>query len=139
MYFQAHPNNQINKKGHWYILYMKKKTYIYIYIGFIYSWSFYIEIKKRSYIYLWTPYFHTVRSYSMTRFIFYFIWWKIWFFRKYLESLLIFVLFLNGKQNKKENSKCDSLFRKGGLWKTKSGLEGQVIHREGTVKTVTPL
>ena len=138
MYFQAHPNNQINKKGHWYILYMKKKC-IYIYIGFIYSWSFYIEIKKRSYIYLWTPYFHTVRSYSMTRFIFYFIWWKIWFFRKYLESLLIFVLFLNGKQNKKENSKCDSLFRKGGLWKTKSGLEGQVIHREGTVKTVTPL
>ena len=27
-----------------------------------------------------------------------------------LESPLIFVLFLKGKQNKKENTKCDSLF-----------------------------
>ena len=27
-----------------------------------------------------------------------------------LESPLIFVLFLKGKQNKKENPKCDSLF-----------------------------
>ena len=32
-----------------------------------------------------------------------------------LELPLIFVLFLKGKQNKKENSKCDSLFGKGGL------------------------
>ena len=31
-----------------------------------------------------------------------------------LESLLIFVLFLKGKQNKKENLKCDSLFKKTG-------------------------
>ena len=31
-----------------------------------------------------------------------------------LESSLIFVLFLKGKQNKKENLKCDSLFRKTG-------------------------
>ena len=29
-----------------------------------------------------------------------------------LESPLIFVLFLKGKQNKKENPKCDSLFWK---------------------------
>ena len=32
-----------------------------------------------------------------------------------LESRLIFVLLLKGKQNKKENPKCNSLFRKGGL------------------------
>ena len=37
------------------------------------------------------------------------------FFRKDLESPLIFVLFLKGKQNKKENSKCDSLFEKCGM------------------------
>ena len=40
-------------------------------------------------------------------------------FKKDLESLLIFVLFLKGKQNKKENPKCDFLFEKYGLWKTK--------------------
>ena len=39
---------------------------------------------------------------------------------------LFFVLFLKGKQNKKENPKCDSLFGKGGLRKTKSRLGGQV-------------
>ena len=43
------------------------------------------------------------------------------------------------KQNKKENPKCDSLFGKDGLWKTKYGFGGQVTYREGTVKTVTPL
>ena len=31
------------------------------------------------------------------------------------ESPLIFVLFLKGKQNKKENPKCDSLFGKCGI------------------------
>ena len=31
-------------------------------------------------------------------------------FKNDLESPLIFVLFLKGKQNKKENPKCDSLF-----------------------------
>ena len=36
----------------------------------------------------------------------------IYFLENDLESLLIFVLFLKGKQNKKENSKCDSLFWK---------------------------
>ena len=34
-----------------------------------------------------------------------------------LELPLIFVLFLKGKQNKKENPKCDSLFGKCDLWK----------------------
>ena len=37
-------------------------------------------------------------------------------FRKDLESPLIFVLFFfKGKQNKKENLKCDSLFEKYSL------------------------
>ena len=36
-------------------------------------------------------------------------------FRKDLEFPLIFVLFFKGKQNKKENPKCDSLFGKDGL------------------------
>ena len=48
----------------------------------------------------------------------------IYFLENDLESPLIFVLFLKGKQNKKENPKCDSLFEKDGLRKTKFGLEG---------------
>ena len=36
-------------------------------------------------------------------------------FRKDLESPLIFVSFSKGKQNKKENPKCDSLFGKDGM------------------------
>ena len=43
-------------------------------------------------------------------------------FRKDLELPLIFVLFLNKKQNKKENPKCESLFGKDNLRKTKSGF-----------------
>ena len=39
--------------------------------------------------------------------------------RNDLESPLMFVLFLKGKQNKKENPKCDSLFWK--RWSTKTG------------------
>ena len=56
-----------------------------------------------------------------------------------LESPIIFVLFLKGKQNKKENPKCDSLFWKRWFAKNRIGLEGQVTYREGTVKTVAPL
>ena len=48
-----------------------------------------------------------------------------------LKSPLSFVLLLNPK--------CDSLFRKCGLWKTKYELEGQVTYREGTIKTVALL
>ena len=40
---------------------------------------------------------------------------KIYFLENDLELPLIFVLFLKGKQNKKENHKCDSLFGKDGL------------------------
>ena len=36
----------------------------------------------------------------------------IYFLENDLDSLLLFALFLKGKQNKKENSKCDSLFWK---------------------------
>ena len=56
-----------------------------------------------------------------------------------LELSLIFVLFLKGKQNKKENLKCDSLFWK--MWSVKNWIrfKGQVIYREGTVKTIAPL
>ena len=48
----------------------------------------------------------------------------IYFLENDLKSPLIFVLFLKGKQNKKENTKCDSLFGKDSLRKTKYGLEG---------------
>ena len=51
--------------------------------------------------------------------------WKIdfyWLFENDLESSLIFVLFLKGKQNKKEKTlSVTPCFGKGGLWKTGSG------------------
>ena len=48
--------------------------------------------------------------------------------------------FLKEKQNKKENPKCDSLFGKDSLWKTKVNSEGQVTYWEGMVKNrSTPL
>ena len=56
-----------------------------------------------------------------------------------LESPLIFILFKKGKQNKKENPKCDSLFWKRWSTKIRIGCGGQVTYREGTVKTVAPL
>ena len=54
-------------------------------------------------------------------------------FEKFLESPFIFVLFVKGKQNKKETPKCDSLFGKNSLRKTKSGLGGWVTYWEGTM------
>ena len=62
-------------------------------------------------------------------------------FRKDLKLPLIFVLFLKRKQNKKENPKCDSLFGKDSLWKTKVEFGDQVTYWEGTINTVynTPL
>ena len=78
-----------------------------------------------------------MRSHSMVNL--FFIWKRLIFFRKKTWSHHIFVLFLKGKQNKKENSKCDSLFEKDCLWKTKSGFGGQITYWEGTVKTVAPL
>ena len=63
----------------------------------------------------------------MVKLVFLFICEKLWFLEKDLESPLIFVLFLKGKQNKKENPKYNSLFRKGGLWKTKSGSRVRLL------------
>ena len=58
------------------------------------------------------PVFRLMRFHSMASSLF--IWKIFYFFKNDLESPLIFVLFLNGKQNKKENPKCDSLFGKDG-------------------------
>ena len=77
-------------------------------------------------------------SHSMTQLVFH-LFDENMIFRKDLESPLIFVLFLKRKQNKKENPKCNSLFTKDSLWKTKVGYGGQVTYWEGTVKTVTSL
>ena len=57
------------------------------------------------------PAFRLMRFHSMTSSIF-ILFDEIWFLekKKDLESPLIFVLFLKGKQNKKENPKRDSLF-----------------------------
>ena len=68
----------------------------------------------------------------------FFILKMICFFLNDLELPLIFVLFLKGKQNKKGNFNCDSLFGKDSLRETKSGFGGQVTYREGTVWIVTP-
>ena len=72
-------------------------------------------------------------------FLFYLV--KICFFFKGLgvATYLCFIFF-KGKQNKKENIKCDCLFRKDSLWKTKVGSKGQVTYWEGTVVSrSTPL
>ena len=52
-----------------------------------------------------------------------------------------FVLFLKGKQNKKENPKCDFYLENMVCEKPDrgSGVRGQVTYREGTIKTVAPL
>ena len=53
---------------------------------------------------------------------------------------LFYYFFLKkGKQNKKENPKCNSLFWKRWSVKNKIGLGGQVTYWEGTVRTVAPL
>ena len=70
---------------------------------------------------VWTPYFGSCAS----------IWWRArflfekWFIHYFLEndlmSSLIFILFLKSKQNKKENSKCDSLLWK--MWFVKNRIK----------------
>ena len=76
---------------------------------------------------LWTHVF-VMRSHSMTQLTFYLFGENLIFFfffiEKDLESPLIFVLFLKGKQNKKETPKCNSLFGKDSMWKTKVGFGG---------------
>ena len=63
-----------------------------------------------------------------------FIWKWFLFIKKMTWSRhFFFSFFLKGKQNKKENPKCDSLFWK--MWYVKNwiGFGGQVTYREGTV------
>ena len=62
-----------------------------------------------------------------------------WLFENDLESPLIFVLFLKGKQNKKENPKYDSWFLEKVVCENRIRFGGQVTYRDGTVKTVAPL
>ena len=75
-----------------------------------------------------------------TRFLF--IWWKFdfSFWKKPRVATYFCFIFLKGKQNKKENPKCDFLFGKDSLWQTKVGFGGQVTHWEGmVVSRSTPL
>ena len=51
---------------------------------------------------------------------------------------LFLFYFKKGKQNKKENLKCDSLFWKRWSVKNRIELGGQAIYWEGTVNTVAP-
>ena len=60
------------------------------------------------------PVFRTMRSHLVAKLSFYLFDGNM-IFRKDLESPLIFILFLKGKQNKKKNPKYDSLFGKTGL------------------------
>ena len=84
---------------------------------------------------MWIPHYHVCTSGELAFYL-----KKIYFLENDLKSPFIFVLFLKGKQNKKENPKCDSLFGKNGMWKTKYGLGGQVTYWEGTViDSNTPL
>ena len=70
----------------------------------------------------WTLLFCSMRSYSIDVTCFLFIWWKIWFLEKTWSRHLFLLYLFKGKQNKKENLKCDSLFEKYDLWKTKTGF-----------------
>ena len=54
----------------------------------------------------------------------------IYWLRKWLGDVTYFVLFLKGKQNKKENFKCDSLFGKGDLRKTESSSRVNLLIRK---------
>ena len=77
-------------------------------------------------------------SHSMTKLSFY-LFGEKYDFLKRLGVATYFCFIFKGKQNKKENPKCDSLFGKDGLWKTKPEFGGQVTYWEGIVKTITPL
>ena len=79
------------------------------------------------------PAFCSMRSHLMAQLTFY-LFSENMIFRKNLESPLIFCFIFKGKQNKKENPKCDSLFGKDNLWKTKVESEGQVTYWEGIIK-----
>ena len=74
---------------------------------------------------MWTPYFRLMHFPLDDELDFYFILKNDLFIKKNdLESPLIFVLFLKGKQNKKENPKCDSLFWKRWAMKKPDRIQG---------------
>ena len=85
---------------------------------------------------MWTPH----SSFSLdgtTHFLFI---EKYDFLAKYLESSIIFVLFFfKGKQNKKENLKCDSLFEKKKFVKIETNPIIRLLIRKVRRKTITPL
>ena len=97
----------------WYVIFILKQWYqFFIYLLF-------------TRIPLWTPHFGScISTRWRARFLF-----EKWFidYENDVKSPLIFVLFLKGKQNKKENPECDSLFEKGGLWKTRSGSRVRLL------------
>ena len=65
--------------------------------------------------YFVNPVFCSIHAHSVAKLVFYLCGEDLIFFKKDLESPLIFVLFFKGKQSKKENPKCDSLFGKDSL------------------------
>ena len=79
---------------------------------------------------------HAFSTRWQARFLF---WKRFYLLENYLESPLLFALFLKGKQNKKENPKCDSLFWKKWSVKKRIGFRSHVTYQKGTVKTVAPL
>ena len=86
---------------------------------------------------LWTSHFaQCVPNRWQNSFFFLIYLVKIWFLEKIGSRHLFLFIFFKGKQHKKENSKCDSLFRKDSLRKTKPRFGGQVVYWEDTVKTV---
>ena len=80
---------------------------------------------------VWTPHFGSMHSPLDGELDFDFE--KLWFLfiKKMTWSRYLFLFyFLKGKQNKKENPKCDSLFGKGDLRKTGSGSGVRLLIRK---------
>ena len=72
---------------------------------------------------MWTPYFRLMR-FPLDDELDFYLKIDLLIMKNDLESPLIFVLFLKGKQNKKENPKCDSLFWKRRAVKKSDRVQG---------------
>ena len=66
--------------------------------------------------------------------LFYLFGENLIFLKNIWSHHLFLFYFLKGKQKKKDNPKCVSLFGKDSLWKTKVMYRDQVTYLEGTVK-----
>ena len=64
---------------------------------------------------LWTSQFSLIRSHSMTRLAFCLFGEKYDFYKRLGVITYLFLFFFKGKQNKKENPKCDFSFGKDSL------------------------